>query len=286
MKNIFLSFVFLLICSSAVYAARVDTIQIFSQAMHKSIKCVVVMPDAYYKQRGQQFPVVYLLHGYSGNYANWVNKTPGLPALADAFQCLIVCPDGGFDSWYLDSPLDSSCKYETYVGEEIPAYIDGHYRTLADRRYRAITGLSMGGHGALFLAIRHQQTFGAAGSMSGGVDIRPFPKSWELVKRLGRPEEHPEHWNEYNVLTQASRLKDSALSLIIDCGIKDFFINVNRSLHQQLLQQGISHDYIERPGEHNWPYWTNAVEYQMLFFHRYFVKSPVPAAKRLQQAAR
>jgi S-formylglutathione hydrolase FrmB len=285
MKNILLSYAFLLVCSSVAYGAKVDTLQIFSQAMHKSIKCVVVTPDTYYKQKGQQYPVVYLLHGYSGNYADWVRKAAGMPALADAYQCLIVCPDGGFSSWYFDSPADSTIRYETYVGEEIPAYIDKHYRTLADRRFRAITGLSMGGHGALFLAIRHPQTFGAAGSMSGGVDIRPFPKSWEIIKMLGTIEEHPERWNEYTVLTQAAGLKDSVLSLIIDCGVKDFFIDVNRSLHQQLLQQGVAHDYIERPGEHNWPYWTNAVAYQLLFFHRYFEKSPKTPVKRLQQQA-
>jgi S-formylglutathione hydrolase FrmB len=270
MKNALLIFLCSLLFSSTIYAARVDTLQVFSQAMHKSIKCVVVTPDAYRNKSRQRFPVVYLLHGYSGNYADWVRKVANLPKLADAYNCLIVCPDGGFGSWYLDSPVDSSWKYETYVGTEIPAYIDAHYRTRAERRYRAITGLSMGGHGALFLAMRHQQTFGAAGSMSGGVDIRPFPKNWDLVKRLGTPEQHPENWNEYTVLHQAEQLKDSALSLIIDCGVKDFFIDVNRSLHQQLLQQGIRHDYIERPGEHNWQYWSNAVAYQLLYFHRYF----------------
>ena len=109
--------------------------------------------------------------------------------------------------------------------------------------------------------------------MSGGVDIRPFPKNWDIAKRLGSIEEHPERWNEYAVVTQAVSLKDSVLSLIIDCGVKDFFIEVNRSLHQQLLRQGVAHDYTERPGEHNWEYWANAVEYQVLFFHRYFAKS-------------
>src|SRR5690606_9355511 len=155
------------------YAAKVDTVQVFSKAMRKSYKCVVITPDTYHTNSGKRFPVVYLLHGYSGNYADWVRKVPSIARLADTYQYLVVCPDGGFSSWYFDSPVDSSMKFETYVGEEIPGYIDSHYRTRAERKYRAITGLSMGGHGAMFLAMRHQQTFGAAGSMSGGVDIRP-----------------------------------------------------------------------------------------------------------------
>jgi len=273
MKNMLLSVAFLLAGALATYAAKVDTIQIYSQAMHKSIKCVVVRPDTYSKQKVKQFPVIYLLHGYSGSYADWARKAPGFAKLADTYQCMIVCPDGGYGSWYFDSPVDSSWKYETYVGKEIPAYIDSHYRTLADRRHRAITGLSMGGHGALFLAIRHSDTFGAAGSMSGGVDFRPFPENWDIAKRLGSIEEHPEYWKDYTVATQAEGLKDSVLSLIIDCGVKDFFIDVNRSLHQQLLKQGVAHDYTERPGEHNWEYWSNAVGYQALFFHRFFKRS-------------
>jgi S-formylglutathione hydrolase FrmB len=272
MKNTLLLFIGSLLLSSGVHAAKVDTIQVYSQAMHKQIKCVVITPDAYTKDKAKRFPVVYLLHGYSGNYADWVRKVAALPGLADAYNFLIVCPDGGFGSWYIDSPVDSNWKYETYVGEEIPAYVDSHYRSLAERRYRAITGLSMGGHGALYLAIRHQQTFGAAGSMSGGVDIRPFPKNWDLSKRLGDFASSQDNWNKYTLINQLPWLKDSSLSLIIDCGVKDFFIHVNRNLHQQLLQQGVRHDYIERPGEHNWEYWSNAVMYQLLFFHRFFTK--------------
>jgi len=272
MKQIFQCCVGLLLLTGSAKAAKVDTLDIMSPAMHKSYKCVVITPDAYDKKKNGHFPVVYLLHGYGGNYANWITKVPALKQLADEYEMMVVCPDGNTGSWYLDSPVDSSWKFETYVGTEIPAYIDSHYRTLADRKHRAITGLSMGGHGGLYLGIRHQQIFGAAGSMSGGVDIRPFPQKWDLAKRLGTLDEHLENWNNNTVINQTPRLKDSALALIIDCGVKDFFINVNRNLHQQLVQQGITHDYIERPGEHNWDYWSNSVVYQLLFFHRFFTK--------------
>ena len=275
MEEIFQCCAGLLLLAGSAKAAKVDTLNIMSPTMQKSYKCVVITPEAYDKNQHERFPVVYLLHGYGGNYANWVKKAPAIQQLADAYEMMVVCPDGNTGSWYLDSPVDSSWKFETYVGTEIPAYIDSHYRTLADRKHRAITGLSMGGHGGLYLGIRHQQTFGAAGSMSGGVDIRPFPQKWDLAKRLGTLDDHLDNWNNYTVINQTTRLKDSALALIIDCGVKDFFINVNRNLHQQLLQQGITHDYIERPGEHNWDYWSNSVVYQLLFFHRFFTKEDV-----------
>lgn len=250
-------------------AASVDTIAIFSNAMHRSIKCVVITPDSY-KDKEQRYPVVYILHGYSGNYADYIRKIPGIAAMADAYQEILVCPDGAYGSWYLDSPVDSTMRFETYVGKEIPAWIDQHYRTKASRQYRAITGLSMGGHGALYLAIRHQDTFGAAGSMSGGVDFRPFPNNWDLALRLGAYKDHADNWDKNVVVNQLSGLKNDSLALIIDCGVKDFFIDVNRQLHQRLLEQGINHDYIERPGVHDWNYWSNSIMYQLFYFNRYF----------------
>ena len=65
-------------------------------------------------------------------------------------------------------------------------------------------------------------------------------------------------------------LSDAGTLLIIDCGTEDFFYEVNKNLHEQLLYRNIPHDYIARPGSHNWNYWTNAVQYQLLFMHRFF----------------
>src|SRR5262249_40093487 len=153
---IFSLFIFSFLFSKA---ATVDTVLIYSKSMHKNVKCVVIKPDAY-NNNSIHFPVVYLLHGYSGDYANWVTKAPDLLQSVDENKFLVVCPDGAFSSWYFDSPIDTTMKYETNVAIEIPAYIDAHYRTIADRKARAISGLSMGGHGALYLAIRHENIFG------------------------------------------------------------------------------------------------------------------------------
>lgn len=255
-------------------AATVDTILIYSNSMHKNVKCVIIKPEAY-KKKSKQFPVVYLLHGYSGNYANWVQKAPDLLKAVDDNNVLVVCPDGAFGSWYFDSPIDTSMKYETNVALEIPAYIDTHYRTIADRKARAITGLSMGGHGALYLAIRHKDFFGAAGSMSGGVDIRPFPDNWDIKKYLGDYATHPDNWNKNTVINLVDQLQNNELTIIFDCGVDDFFLQVNRNLHQKLAEKKIAHDYIERPGGHEWPYWNNSVKYQLLFFHEFFRNNQV-----------
>ncbi|ATL49823.1 XynC protein [Chitinophaga caeni] len=251
-------------------AAKVDTIQVFSKAMQKNSPVVVITPDSYDKESSKNYPVIYLLHGYGGNFASWVKTVKSLPALADTYQCLIICPDGAFGSWYFDSPVDPSYKYETYVAEELVKYTDEHYRTIADRAHRAVTGLSMGGHGGLYLGIRHKDTFGAAGSMSGGVDFRPFPKKWDIAQRLGDYSANPDRWYQYTVMAQLPKLKNGDLQIIIDCGVDDFFIDVNRKLHEALIDMKINHDYTERPGKHNWIYWMNSVQYQCLFFSRFF----------------
>ena len=273
MKKLLCSCLFITIIFLAD-AATVDTVIIHSQSMHKDVKCVVITP-ANYQSDTAHLPVLYLLHGYNGNYRDWVSKAPDLLKTIDENGFIVVCPDGGFGSWYFDSPVDTGMKYETNVALEIPAYIDAHYRTIASRSARAISGLSMGGHGALYLAIKHRDIFGAAGSMSGGVDFRPFPDNWDIKKYLGEYTSHKDVWDKNVVVNLIDFLQNDDLKIIVDCGVKDFFIQVNRNLHQKLLDKNIAHDYTERPGEHNWPYWNNAVKYQLLFFRRNFVDNKV-----------
>ncbi|NID12928.1 alpha/beta hydrolase [Fibrivirga algicola] len=258
----------LLVCSLSGLAARVDTVATVSPSMKKTIKAVVITPDSYVD--GKELPVLYLLHGYGGDYSDWVKKVAGLGKAADTYQMIVVCPDGNIGSWYFDSPADPAFRYETYVADELVNWVDSHYKTIKNRAGRAITGLSMGGHGALYLSLRHQTVFGAAGSMSGGVDIRPFPNNWAIAKRLGTYSEFPERWEQNTVINMLHLLAPGALSLIIDCGTDDFFFRVNNNLHEKLLERNIAHDYITRPGAHNWAYWNNAVIYQMLFMRNYF----------------
>lgn len=129
----------------------------------------------------------------------------------------------------------------------------------------------MGGHGGLWLGFRHPDTYNACGSMSGGVDIRPFPNNWNIKDALGNYAENQEIWNEHTVINQIPySLKYGNLSIIIDCGTEDFFYQVNQTLHEKLLSNHIPHDYITRPGSHNHQYWNNAIEYQLLFFKKVF----------------
>jgi S-formylglutathione hydrolase FrmB len=152
------------------------------------------------------------------------------------------------------------------VGKEVVETIDHMFRTVAKKEGRAITGLSMGGFGALNIAVNDQGTFGAAGSISGGVDPRAFPKNWGLEAVFGDHVKNADFWNDKAIINNAHRFLFSGIDLTIDCGNDDFFIESNRALHQRLVDLKVPHDYSERPGGHNWEYWSNAIKYQMLFF--------------------
>ena len=265
MKKYFYFILFLLLAFS-LQAATVDTVLIYSNAMHKTSKAVVIKPAAYDNEK--HFPVVYLLHGYAGDFSNWIKLVPQIKQYADAFQLMIVCPDGAYASWYLDSPVDTAYKYETYIGTEVPDYIDAHYTTIANRKARAITGLSMGGHGALFLAFRHQDIFSACGSMSGLPDL--LKDEYDIIKRLGDTIANADNWRNYSVIHLIDKYPKDSLAIIFDCGTEDAFYPGNIDLHEKMVQLKIEHDFIVRPGKHDWNYWRNAVAYQLLFFRKYF----------------
>ena len=268
MKRITVVFLLLTLLVVGVFPATVDTVSVFSKKMEKEIKTVIIKPQSYEGQ--DAFPVLYLLHGYGGRYDGWVKSSPQIKELSDLYGMIIVCPDGAIGSWYIDSPVDPAFQFETFVSKELVAWMDTNYKTVDSREGRAITGLSMGGHGGLYLAFRNQEVFGAWGSMSGGVDIRPFPNNWDIAKRIGSQRDYPERWEENTVMGLLHLLTPNTLKIIVDCGTDDFFFAVNERLHDELLYRNIPHDYITRPGAHNWDYWNNSVKYQLLFFNDYF----------------
>lgn len=251
----------LLIFTTILQAAKVDTIAVHSNVMNRDLKCVVITPD----DNSVNHPTVYLLHGYGGYYKSWIKIKPELPKLSDQYGMIFICPDGE-KSWYWDSPINESIKFETYITKELVEYIDLNYPTLKNRDSRGITGLSMGGQGALYLAIQHKDVFGVVGSTSGGVDIRDFPNNWDIKTLIGEKRKNRKVWNNFSIFNQIEKLNDGDLKLIIDCGSEDFFFEVNNNFHKKLMKLGIDHDYIVRPGEHNLEYWNNSIEYQLLFF--------------------
>lgn len=266
MRKLFTFFLLLIAAVIMASAASVAVEHVKTDLVPDGDDVYVITPD---NPLGKKFPVVYLLNGYGGSRDSYLHLRPDLPALADRYGIIFVLPSGK-DSWYWDSPVHPEMKMESFITTELVPWVDTNYPTIADAKHRAITGLSMGGHGALFLAMRHPDIFGSAGSMSGGVDIRQFPKNWKIAKWLGTYDENPENWEQHATIVQAEKLQPGQINIIFDCGNDDFFAEVNRNLHRLLLDKKIPHDYTERPGNHTQAYWANSLLYHITFFDQAF----------------
>lgn len=268
-KKLVLLYVFIALPVLDVFAYQVDTLKVYSVKMNKIVPNLIIKP-ADYKCVAKNYSVVYLLHGYGADYTTWTSVIKkDLPQLATKYQFIIVCPDGQ-NSWYWDSPINSNSQYDTYISKELVSAVDSLYQTIADAKGRAISGFSMGGHGALWLTLKHPNLFGACGSMSGGVDIRPFPKNWEMYKQLGNYLNNKSLWDSYTVATQIDKFKNKNKAIIIDCGESDFFIQVNNQLHQKMQDEGINHLYFTSPGGHTPSYWRQSIDKHLQFFSDYF----------------
>ncbi len=260
-----------IIFSLPLYAYQTDTYTFKGKKTAIEKPVTVTIPDGY--QESKKYNVIYVLHGYSGNHSDWTKLTD-IEKLADQYDVIIVNPDGNYGSWYLDSDIDKSSQYETYIAEDLVNYIDSTYSTNRSKSGRAITGLSMGGFGALHIAINNQARFAAVSGISAGVDVRPFSAEFDLTKVLGSFSENKGKWDNIAIINNLHKIaagntawKKGAdnLAIMLDIGVDDFFIEQNRALHQAMLDLRIRHDYIERPGIHDWHYWNKVIAYQFLF---------------------
>ena len=213
------------------------------------------------------FPVLYLLHGMSDDHTTWVRRT-SIERYVEHLPLIVVMPNGD-RSFYLDAITKPASAYETYIVQELVGFMDNTFRTIPARPGRVIAGLSMGGYGALSLALKYPDMFCAASSHSGALGFCSRPlrkeKEWraEFVPLVGTK---PKGGN--NDLFALAKKADKARlpSLRIDCGRKDFLIEENRMYHRHLRKLKIEHVYREYPGGHSWQYWDTHIQDTIRFF--------------------
>lgn len=194
-------------------------------------KSVVLYLPADYDAKTLRYPVFYYLHGYSGDETTWV-KEGKLDAAADALglDAIIVMPDGD-DSFFAD-------EYETYISRDLITWVDSTFRTIATRGGRAIAGMSMGGYGALHLAIRHPDLYGACVAHSPVTAMA----------------EHRPEWKPYDPIDLAATLVPPGPALYLDCGTEDSLAPSVQALHDVLVRRGIAHDFHLVPGQHDYAF--------------------------------
>jgi S-formylglutathione hydrolase FrmB len=285
---------------------RVVADSFWSQALGHRKRYLVYLPRSYDQEATRRYPVAYYLHGLWGDETNWT-KQGALDHTLDSLiaggmpEMLVVMPDGD-DSWYTtwnqlstfapcmqhpppNEPADTYCvpwtHYDDYLARDVVKRIDSTYRTRADRRHRAIAGLSMGGYGAVTLAFSYPDVFSAAVSHSGVLaplyaGPHPFDghatyasdpaalRSWYgdaffglISLAFGRD---TTGWWPRDPARIAERLvrRDAASvpAIKLDVGTADTkYVDQTRAFHAALQSLGVRHEYAEYPGDHNWAYW-------------------------------
>lgn len=229
-----------------------------SESLGRQMKYRVLLPKGYFDS-DRYYPVLYLLHGWHGDYQNWSTLT-NLVEYAENLPIIVVMPDAG-DSWYVDSATAAQDRFEQYLMKDVVDEVEHHWRALRSPHRRAIAGLSMGGYAAVNMALKHPKMFKMAGSISGAfnaalpeleqsTDLKP-----SLVQAFGAANSKTRAEND--VYREAANADPQITPyLYIDCGSEDVtFAEPNRRLVSALAQKKIAFEYHEFPGVHSWQYW-------------------------------
>ena len=277
-------------------AASVETIQFSSKLINTTVPYNVILPRDYKTARTTRYPVLYLLHGFTGHYDDWIART-NIADYAAQYRLLVVMPEGN-NSWYIDSATVPTDKYETYILQELIPDVERRYRTIEARYGRAIAGLSMGGYGAFKFGLKYPDRFAFAGSMSGAFGVTNYTEKetgtgapWEtFLKLFGPAGSETRKKNDLFELIQL--IPDGRVSSLpyfyFDCGTEDASVifNSNHELDERMLEKKIPHEYRELPGNHSWGYWDSQVQAVLKIAAQKIRFPPVPIrnSKGLAQA--
>ncbi|WP_185955162.1 alpha/beta hydrolase [Solitalea koreensis] len=221
----------------------------------------VFKPAGYSAEKN--YPTVFLLHGWSGNYKQW-NSIMNAQQYADEYGFIIVCPDGFYDSWYLNSPLKPHFQFVDFFYETLFPEIKSRYRVNENNVF--ITGLSMGGHGALTIFLEHPEVFKSAGSTSGGVVLAASGDKFGISRLLGDFSTSKATWDQFSIVNKIQKIAGTDKQIIFDCGTEDFFYEANNQLRKKCDELKINATYISQPGSHNRQYWAKAIKQELEFF--------------------
>lgn len=232
-----------------------------SRVLKREVENIILLPDNYDKAR--EYPVLYLLVGADNAIDSWVTMT-NLCRYAAEFDMIIVTPNNGWQSrqsWYLDSNVLENSAYETFVSYELIEFINRNYSVIDDRNGRAISGISMGGHGALTLASKHPGLFCSVSAFMGIMDLETWKLkgSWlyeSISGVLGDYESNSALWRENSAMNLIERLVQKEIKIKFSCGTEDTVEKGwgaypdNERLHMKMEELKIAHEYFSFPGSH------------------------------------
>jgi enterochelin esterase-like enzyme len=262
-----------------------DNLSMKSEILNMDRKYAIYLPPDY-ETSERSYPVLYLLHGAGDDQTGWVQfgevKHIADKAIleANATAMIIVMPDANTGKRGYSNDIENEWRYEDFFFEEFMPYIEKTYRIKAEKRYRAIAGLSMGGGGTFYYALHHPELFSSACPLSAATgpfnrdDMERYAKRMESEDA---PKEKIEEWYQnYSVLELIKNMPDEQKKQVrwfIDCGDDDFLYEGNSLVHIEMKKNEIPHEYRVRNGAHNWTYWRESLPVVLFFisdaFHQY-----------------
>jgi enterochelin esterase-like enzyme len=285
MKNYLLfSLLFLPLLSLSQTGKVHDNLSLPSKILKMDRKYAVYLPPDY-EQSDRSYPVLYLLHGAGDDQTGWVQFGEVLHITDKAIRegkatpMVIIMPDANTGQRGYVNNATGTWRYEDFFVEELMPFVEKKYRIKGEKRYRAISGLSMGGQGTFTYALHHPELFSSACPLSAGTG----PLTLDNV-RAGLRRDHPgiadslieRFYKRYSVVDMVINMPDSLVKAVrwyIDCGDDDFLYEGNSLVHIALKKRNIPHEFRIRNGAHNWTYWRESLpevlEFASQAFHQY-----------------
>ena len=290
MKKISFTFIFIMIVSliSAQTGKVMDNLSLPSKILKMDRKYSIYLPHDY-ETSSRSYPVLYLLHGRGDNQTGWIQYgevmdiTDREIQAGSATAMIIVMPDANAGRWGYVNDSKGEWLYEDYFFKEFIPYIEKTYRIRAEKQYRAIAGLSMGGEGTFIYALRHPEMFSTACPLSAATgprdadDLNAYLARHQLWAQAEKVDDSvkDEYFKKYSVLYLIRNMPDSqkrAVRWYIDCGDDDFLYEGNSLVHIAMRDKEIPHEFRIRDGVHSWVYWRESLPQVLQFvskgFHR------------------
>ena len=259
--KIFVMIVLSVLLGKISESAAQDLLTLHSSKIPKNDSVWVFKPINYSIEK--TYPAIFLLHGWSGNYKQW-HSIMDAQKYADDYGFIIICPDGFYNSWYLNSPLKVDYQYVDFFYESLMPKIKSTYKV--DTANVFITGLSMGGHGALNIFLEHPELFKSAGSTSGGLLLTASGDKFGISQLIGDFATNKESWDAFSVINKVHKIAGTDKQIIFDCGTEDFFYQANNLFRIKCDELKVKATYISQPGNHNRQYWKKSIKQEFEFF--------------------
>lgn len=275
---------FLLIGSSALaQTGKVfDDLSLSSSLLNGERKYAIYLPPDY-ESSSRSYPVLYLLHGAGDDHSGWVQFGEVLQITDKAISegkatpMIIIMPDANTGVRGYFNQLDGKWDYEDFFFEELIPHVEEKYRIRKDKRYRAISGLSMGGGGTLMYALHRPDMFSSAAPLSAFVGPLTVEAMKKMIKSEGHSEEEIEaYFHQHNAISLVKNMEEKnkkAVRWYIDCGDDDFLYEGNSLIHIEMKKNDVPHEYRIRDGVHSWTYWRESLPKVLEFvsdaFHQY-----------------